>query len=423
MFGPSSSEGLILPRDRVPRSAEGCVVELTEEAALAPFPGEELRVQTLVVEGDRVSQGQPLLRLRAAPDVALVAPMSGRVASIELKPGRRLDRLILFREADGRRHLFDAAGAQNDAAMLRVLMQNTGMWRALRSRPFGKVPGIEEKPAAIFVMAVDTRPGAPEPHMALDGREEDFARGLDALSYLAQDCLYLIEPSGNPYSGPTPDGLKRIRCGALHPQGLAGLQIHHHCPATLEAPVWDIHAEDVAGLGALLATGLVPETRLVSVFGPGLRETRILRCQPGANLHGLCHSVMLPGAHEVLTGSALDGAVANWLGPRDRQVTVLPKRAASAQRHWFRAALERASRRRPVIPTAALDQALGGRVPAAALIRALASGDQETANRLGVLSLVEEDLALADYVTAARPLLSLQLREILNRIEAEEGSR
>ena len=40
--------------------------------------------------------------------------------------------------------------------------------------------------------------------------------------------------------------------------------------------------------------------------------------------------------------------------------------------------------------------------------------------RLGLLSLLEEDLALADYVTAAKPRLSAQLRGLLTRIEKEE---
>ena len=31
--------------------------------------------------------------------------------------------------------------------------------------------------------------------------------------------------------------------------GLAGIRIHDLAPATIEAPVWDLHAEDVAALG------------------------------------------------------------------------------------------------------------------------------------------------------------------------------
>ena len=89
--------------------------------------------------------------------------------------------------------------------------------------------------------------------------------------------------------------------------------------------------------------------------------------------------------------------------------------------HWLTSALRSASRPVPLIPTAALEQSLGGALPAVALVRALSAGDRETAVRLGALSLVEEDLALADYVTCAEPRLSVLLRGILQAIEAEEA--
>jgi len=52
-----------------------------------------------------------------------------------------------------------------------------------------------------------------------------------------------------------------------------------------------------------------------------------------------------------------------------------------------------------------------------ALLRALSVGDDEEAIELGALSLLEEDLALADYVTDAEPRFATHLRTALNRIE------
>ncbi len=412
MLKPALSAGLILPDMPVSSPDDGPHDLLTDQAALTPGRGEELRIEPLVAEGDPVAQGQPVAHLRAAPEVALVAPMAGRVASILLQPGRRLVQMVLFREGDDR-HRFDISGQGPDA--LAGLMRRSGLWRALRSRPFGRMPRADETPAAIFVMAIDSRPAAPDPLIALQGRHEDFQRGLTALATLTPH-LYLCGGADLAL----PDGVRRIRCGALHPQGLAGIQIHRHHPARIEAPVWDIHAEDVAALGALLADGMLPPTRLVSVTGAALHRARLLRCQPGADLRGLCHDITRPGPHQILAGDRIGGHAAHWLGPRDRQVSVLPRGEGRDRGHWFNAALRRAARPLPIIPTAALDQALGGDIPAAALIRALASGDSEGAVRLGALSLLEEDLALADYVTGADPTLSSQLRVLLQRIHAEE---
>lgn len=411
MFGQLLTAGLRLPADRIPASVEGCPVVITDEAAIAPRPGEEIRVEPLVAEGTLVAQGQPLLHLRGHDLLALTAPMAGRVASVQLRPGRRLSQMVLFAEAAGGRHHHDPAQD------LRALMQGAGFWRALRSRPFGHMPAPDERPAAIFVMATDTRPGAPDPVTAIKGREEDLARGLVALMTLT-DTLVLCETRR--LDVPAPTGLRRVRGGRLHPQGLPGIQIHRHRPATIAARVWDIHVEDAADLGALLTTGLVPETRLVSVTGTALRETRLLRCQPGADLRALSQGVVRPGPHQILSGAALDGHAAHWLAPRDRQATVLPRNGGGATSHWFGAALKTAARPLPIIPTAALAQAMGGALPAAAMLRALSSGDQETAIRLGALSLLEEDLALADYVSRAEPRLAAQLRAMLDLVEAEE---
>lgn len=72
-----------------------------------------------------------------------------------------------------------------------------------------------------------------------------------------------------------------------------------------------------------------------------------------------------------------------------------------------------------MIPTAALDQAFAGRLPAAVFLRALSAGDDETALKMGVLSLLEEDLALADYVLGAEAHLAVLLRGMLERIKTE----
>lgn len=416
----------LTPRIATP-ALPGRAVEMpTEEAALVPMRHERLRLDMLVAEEDRVAQGAPVARLRDHPEVALVAPMPARVARIRLGPGRQLVEIVFFRE-DGAGHFeHEVAVARrgDDPAALREVMQASGLWRSLRSRPFGHVPSPGEVPAAIFVSGADTRPLAADPGAMLAGREEDFLRGLAALGHLTDGPVCLSQGVGASLTGrgAVEGRLEVIEVGTRHPHGLAGFQVHRRAPASVDAPVWDLHAEDAADLGTLLHAGHMPGLRTVSVAGPVMTEARLLRCQAGANLRGLCHGAVRPGSHLVLSGSPLDGHAASWLGARDRQVSVLERHAHDRRGHWFRAALSRAARPLPIIPSAALEQALGGALPAAALVRALASGDDETLVKLGGLSLLEEDLALADYVTAAEPRLGALLRAALDRIEAEEAA-
>lgn len=420
MLGGRLGTGLHVATGSPPRRGGEPVHRLTEEAAVLCPPGGDLRVDDVASEGTLLAQGAPVVRLREHPGTALVAPMAGRVARVVLRPGRRLAEIVLFREAGGDRHRHEAPGSASSEAHMRRLMHSAGLWIRLQRRPFGRLPPPDERPAAIFAMAADTRPMAPDPRLALQGREEDLARGLSALARLTDGPVLLCQQAGPALveNGIADGRVTIVTIGPRHPQGLPGLRIHDLRPAGIDMPVWDIHAEDAADLGALLATGLLPETRLVSVAGTAMDESLLVRCQPGADMRGLSHGHVRPGPHVLMAGSPLDGREAHWLGPRDRQVTVRP-RARTARPHWFIQALTRSSTQAPVIPTAALEQSVGGAFPAAAMIRALASGDDETAMKLGVLSLLEEDLALADYVIGGAPGLSTLLRRMLDRIETE----
>lgn len=399
--------------------------QITEEAGITADWDDDFRVEPLVKEGDIVAQGAPVLRSRRHPEIVVTAPMAARVATIGLGAGRRLSQIVFFREAEAGRHAFDTGAAHKleYPEAVRELLQQTGMWRLLRSRPFGQVPHPGETPSAIVVMALDTRPSAPDPRIALKGRENDLDRGLRALAMLTSGPIFFCQDMGSEVIDRDllPETGQLIRSPKKHPWGLAGHQVHTLCPALTNKRVWDVHAEDVANIGTLLETGLIPETRLISVTGPELREQRLVRCQPGADLRGLSYGLANPGQHSILSGSALDGHEARWLGLRDRQTTVIEGQAHAHRHHWFLSALQRASRPLPVIPTAAVDQAMGGVMPAVALLRAIASGDSETATRLGVLSLLPEDLTLIDYVTGAGERYSDMLATLLARIAAEEG--
>jgi Na+-transporting NADH:ubiquinone oxidoreductase subunit A len=219
-----------------------------------------------------------------------------------------------------------------------------------------------------------------------------------------------------------PSPVRRVVHGERHPQGSAGILCHGLCPAALDRPVWDLHAEDVADLGDLLETGVLPQRRLVRISGAGLRHAQSLRTHPGADLRQLTRRLAAPGAHETLSGGMLDGHRASWLGVNDRQVSVVPSRARPPAPHWLVEALVHAPRPVPIIPTAALTQALGAALPAAPFLHALGAGDEDGAQRLGLLSLLEEDLALADYVLGEKGQIMAQLRSLLDRIRKENAA-
>ncbi len=411
--------GLMVPTSRSPDAAPEIEDVITEEAGLRPPHGTAPRVTMMFEEDELVAQGAPVARHRTTPDICFVAPMPARVARVSLSNGHRLSEVVLFREADGDVVTHDTSNVDKEGT-LRRLIQVAGLWPTINRRPFGGMPRADERPAAIVIMARDTRPAAPDPLKALKGREEAFARGCHALRLLTDGPVFLCQaPDAMLLDRAKTPGIEVVPVGPRHPQGAAGLRIHSLFPASIERPVWDMHAEDVAALGDLVLTGRLPDTRLVHVGGPALKRSRLVRTQAGADLRGLTFRDLTPGAHKLWSGSSLDGHPARWLAPRDRQVTAMPSEPGRASPHWLLDALTRSASPKPVIPTAALDQAFGGTLPAAAFLRALSAGDDETAMKMGVLSLLEEDVALADYVLGGEAHLPSLLRGLLNRIKTE----
>ena len=71
-----------------------------------------------------------------------------------------------------------------DREAVRDNLVASGLWTALRTRPFSKVPDPRSEPHSIFVTAIDTQPLAADPGAVVSGREDDLNGGLRALSLL-----------------------------------------------------------------------------------------------------------------------------------------------------------------------------------------------------------------------------------------------
>ena len=153
-------------------------------------------------------------------------------------------------------------------------------------------------------------------------------------------------------------------------------------------------------IGTLLRTGELTGERVIALAGPGIRKPRLVRVALGADLDDLVHGEMTEGAHEIVSGSLLDGHPSRFLRRHHWQVSVVPRPPAPTQTGWF---ARHAGRLKPpsIVATAAIERALALDLPVMPLLRALSVGDSETAARLGCCELLEEDLALVTYAAGA----------------------
>ncbi|MDJ0826695.1 MAG: Na(+)-translocating NADH-quinone reductase subunit A [Rhodobacter sp.] len=385
---------------------------------VAVFGGDhrDMRTEVLVAEGDGVARGDPVFRDRKRPEVVIVAPAAGRVETIEIGPKRRLSVLRIRREGAAARELTPPTVPTRDS--IAELVQRCGLWPSLIVRPFGRIPTPGTAPNAIFVTAMETDPLAADARVVVAARRSYFQVGLRALRLLSDGPVFVCQGPG-PALAETEGKFRIERFAGAHPAGLPGTHIDRLHPHERGGTVWQIHAQDVIALGSVMTEGVLPETRIVALGGPGLNNPRLVEAPEGASLDDLVRDELRGGQMRVISGSPLSGREASHLRRGHHQVSVLPRSQPRlpGRRWWPRHAA--ALRPAPVVPTLALGRALGPDLPVVPLIRALSVGDVETADRLGCRALLEEDLALATYAAGGSKDFGALLRQALDTLEEQ----
>lgn len=239
-----------------------------------------VRARLAVAEGDRVKRGQLVFEDRARPGVRYTAPGAGRVQAIfrgarrslrsvviELSPGERAgspdsDELLSFASFPG------GDPASWSGEQLRALLLESGLWTALRERPFGKVPLPGGSPDAIFVTAIDTNPLAPDPDVVFEEARDDFQLGLRLVAKLCDTAPYLCIAKGSAIRGGMDSPAQVEVFDGPHPAGTPGLHIHLLAPVSRQRRAWHLGYSDVIDIGRLARTGVLPVERVVSLGRP-----------------------------------------------------------------------------------------------------------------------------------------------------------
>lgn len=386
----------------------------------ADLPG--LRPKLLCEQGSRIKRGQAVFHDRAHPEIVFASPVSGVVESITLGPRRSLSALVI-RSETGQHEPDPVIMAMSTAAEVRAALLAKGFWAAFLTRPFGRIPAPDAVPEAIFVTVTADNPHAPDPRVVLAGQYEVFAAGLKAVALLTEGTVHVCQAHGSDIAAGLGDRIRGAFFSSGGSSGLAGTHIHRLHPVSQGRSVWSIGYQDVLSIGRLIETGVPDFSRVVAIAGPRAKQPRLLRTIAGANLQELIREETVPGHHGaplcVLSGSAMSGRPASWLGRYHQQVTLLDDASmhASAPGKGLIARFRGATLMpAPLVPTAALERTLAFDVPVVPFLRALSVGDSETASRLGCLEMVEEDLAAVSLACTSGADYRQMLRHVLNEL-------
>ena len=287
--------------------------------------------------GDDVRRGQLLFEDKKTPRVRYTAPASGKVTTVNRGARRVLQSVVIqFDQAElaGGSDSVEFSAYQGSAPgaltgeQVQNLLIESGLWTALRARPFDRVANPEQTPRSIFVTAVDTNPLAPAVDTALEGRHGDFERGLRVLARLTDGPVFVCNGEGSNVPVPSEAPFREETFAGPHPAGTVGYHIHCLDPVNRDKLVWHVNYQDVAAIGKLFATGKLDVERVISLAGPAVRRPRLLRTRLGASTDDLTSQELQEGEARIVSGSVLSGRAASgalfgYLGRFDHQVSAL----------------------------------------------------------------------------------------------------
>ncbi|MEG5923322.1 Na(+)-translocating NADH-quinone reductase subunit A [Enterobacter hormaechei] len=408
-----------------------------------------MRPAMLVQEGDRVIKGQALFEDKKNPGVMFTAPASGTVVAIHRGERRVLQSVVIQIEGDEKREFarFDAADLatlSHDAVQTQLL--ESGLWTALRTRPYSKTPVPGTVPAAIFVTAIDTNPLSADPQPLILAERNAFDAGLIVLTRLTPGKVHVCQASGGKLGGHPQGQVAFNEFAGPHPAGLVGTHIHFLEPVSLTKQVWHLNYQDVIAIGKLFTTGELCAERIIAIGGPQATQPRLVRTLLGADLTALLAGETKEGENRIISGSVLSGRHATgpmaWLGRFHLQVSVVLEGREKELFGWVLPGAEKYSvtrttlghflRRklfnfststnggeRAMVPIGNYERVMPLDILPTVLLRDLLAGDTDGAQALGCLELDEEDLALCTYVCPGKYEYGPVLREVLTRIEQE----
>lgn len=441
-------KGLDLPIGGAPEQSVVETIEVPKVALLGPdYLGMKPTMKVQV--DDQVIKGQVLFTDKKMEDVQYTSPVAGRVLAINRGAKRAFLSIVI--SVEGKEEITFSShkpsklkGLKREAVVKQLL--ESGQWTALRTRPFSKVANPNETPHSIFVTAMDTNPLAPAIPKLVEGRDEDLQNGLKLIAKLTDGKVYLCKaPETNLETGKI-DKLVVQDFSGPHPAGNVGTHIHFLDPVHRNKQVWYVGIQDVLAIGRLFKTGKLESERIVSLAGPPVKKPRLVRTVIGADLEALTSEQLQEGEQRIISGPVLSGRTAaghlGFLGRFHQQVSVLKEDRERRLLGWLTPGANRHSIKnnvlskifkdnklqfttstngepRPIVPSGSYQEVMPLDILPLFLLRALAVDDVESAVKLGVLELDEEDLALCAYVCPSKLEFGPMLRRNLTSIEKE----
>ncbi len=395
-----------------------------------------------------VKVGSTLFYDKYRPEIKFVSPVSGIVQKIVRGERRRIIAIVV--EDDGK----DAAesfkkgdpGKMSREEIIENLLES-GLWPTIKQRPYGVVASPKDTPKAIFISGFDSAPLAPDYDFIMKDHENEFQAGIDALAKLTDGKIHLgldaAYPAAKAYENAR--NVERHYFKGPHPAGNVGIQIHKISPINKGEKAWTLKPYDVVAIGKLFMTGKYDPNTIVALCGSEVEKPVYYKLIRGAEVETIVRDNLKQENVRMISGNVLTGrkiSMEGHIGFSDNQVTVIPEGDYYEMFGWITPGLKKFSvsrsyfswlmpnkeyvldtnvhgGERAFVMTGEYEKVLPMDIYPVQLLKSILVEDIDKMEQLGIYEVIEEDLALCEFVCTSKTPVQQILNKGLNLLRKE----
>ncbi len=426
--------------------AKVTALPMADSYAVSPLDFEGVVPKLLVKVGEQVKAGDALFFSKNDSRVLFTSPVSGTVTAINRGEKRKVLNVTVQPDATQSFKEFNIPAiektSKEDATKL---LLEAGLWPLIIQRPYGIIANPDDQPKAIFVSGFDSAPLAADSDVVLANDKANLQKGFDVLARLTAGKVHLslnAKAENKVFEGL--NGVEIHEFAGPHPAGNVGVQIHHIDPINKGEVVWTVSAQGVALIGRLFATGKVDMTKTIALCGSQVEAPQYYTVIAGAAmdsiLAGRVKAQKEGDSVRVISGNVLTGtkvAADGYLTFYSNQVTLIPEGDKYELLGWAMPRFNKFSvskayfswlcpkkkydldtnlngGERPFVVSGLYDKYLPMDIYPVYLLKAILAGDIDKMENLGIYEIVEEDLALCEFVDPSKIEMQDIVRQGIN---------
>jgi len=409
-----------------------------------------LRPKVMVEVGQNVKAGTPLLYDKKKDEVMYCAPVSGEVVEIVRGEKRKLLEIKILADKEIEFESFKSYSTSDINNLsyedAREQLLKSGVWPNIIQRPYGVVADPSARPKSIFISGFDSNPLAPDYGNLYKGNEQAFQEGVNVLSKFTEGQIHIgINGTGEIASiFANLQGAQIHKFSGPHPAGNVGVQIHHIDPINKDEVVWTLTPQGVIEIGRLFLEGKYDSSRLVALTGSEVSKTGYYKTYSGASINKLIDGNLTNDHVRCVSGNVLSGtriAADGFIGFNTQQVTVIPEGDEYEFLGWIKPTAKKLSfhralglfsflnkgpfkvdsntngEKRAFVQTGTFEAVTPMDIYPTYLIKAIMAEDYDEMEALGIYEVVEEDLALCEFVDVSKHEIQKIVREGLDLMQ------